>query len=140
MNFIYWIEDQIDKITPKVEVTGWSKTKFTKETFNFLINRIISELQLTIISNSDFVYILRFSGKTFGELSQAKVFFGKEAKIDMYKNMKSRYKCFLTNDGAIEITSFEHMVGLKKERIAFKEILAMRLELLMSIIDKNEST
>lgn len=140
MNVLYWIEDQIDKITPKVEVTGRSKTKFTKETFNSLMNRIISELRLILRSSSDSVYILCFSGKTCGELSQAKVIFGKEAKPDMYKNMKSKYKCVLTDDGAIEVTSFEHMAGLKKERIAFKEILAMRLDLLLRLIDKNGST
>ena len=137
MNILYWFEDQIDKITPKIEATGQSKKKFTKEAYHSLMNKIMPELGLNLRSNSDSIYLLCFNGRTFGELSQAKVLLGKEAKPDMYKNMKSRYKCILTDDGAIEVTSFEHMLGFKKERIAFKENLAMRLDMLLKLIDNN---
>ncbi len=136
MNILNWIEDQVNKIVPKVEVTGRSEKKFTKETYKSLMNELITELQLKLRSSSGTVYHLCFSGKTIGELSQVKVLLAKKANPEMYKSMKSRYKCILTDDGTIEVTSFEHMAGFKKERIAFKKNLARRLNLFLGLINE----
>ena len=39
MSFLSWIEDQIDKLLPKVEASGRSRRQFTKEEFVSLMDR-----------------------------------------------------------------------------------------------------
>lgn len=140
MNLFYWIEDQLDKLTPKVEVHCKSKLKFASDTFDIQMKKVSSELPLKLRSKSSNIFTFNFSGRTAGTLSQAKVFFGKEPKPEMYKNMKSKLKCTLTDDGTIEVLSYEHMAGLGNEREVFKEILTTRLNLLLTILGNHDST
>ena len=140
MKFFHWIEDQLDKITPKVEVSGRSKNAFTKESFASLMNQIESEFQLVKRSESDSVRIFCFTGNTLGNLSQVKAIFAREANSEMYGNMKSRYRFVMSDDGGIDITSYEHMAGLKKERRAFESILSNRLNLALGFINQNGDT
>ena len=60
---------------------------------------------------------------------------GKESKLNMYQKMKSRYKYVLTEDGFIGISSFEHILELRKERLAFKEALTYRLNSILNIVN-----
>jgi len=140
MNFLHKLEDYIDKITPKVEVTGNSKRKFNPDEFHDLMNQLISDYDFTLRSRNDetLIYILNVSGKTMGELSQVKVLFGKEPTPEMYSSSKSRFECRLMENGTIGIRSFEHMLGLKKVREAFREVLSRRLENLLEWIDKED--
>jgi len=141
MNVLHKLEDFLDKITPKVEVTGNSKRKFNPDEFHDLMNQLISDYDFTLRSRNDetLIYILNVSGRMMGELSQAKVLFGKEPTPEMYSSSKSRFECRLMENGIIEINSFEHLAGFnKKVREAFREVLSRRLENLLEWIDKEE--
>ncbi len=140
MKILDWIEDQIDKRTPIVEVTKTSNCISSQERFLHLKNELVLVPQLSLRSSSKSSFILKFSGRTCGELSQWKVAFGKTAEPKMYMSMKSKFKCTLLEIGNIEVKSYEHFAGLKKEIKAFQEVLADRLKSLLIIIEDKLQT
>jgi len=135
------IEDMVDKISKRVEAVGYSKQKYNADAFHNLMNQLVSEGKFGLRSRDDdhSTYVLNVYGRTFGELSQAKILFGKEATPAMYQNMKSRFECRLMEDGIIEVKSFEFIfLALKKENEAFKKLLSLRLDVLLQMIDEEE--
>ena len=141
MNLLSKLEDLLDKISTKVEVSGYSQNKYNTNEFHNLMNKLISDDKFKLRSRDDnnSTYVLNVLGKVVGEISQAKVLFGKEATPEMYRNMKSRFTCQLMENGTIEIRSFEYaFLALQKEQDAFRELLSMRLNILLQMIDDDE--
>jgi len=140
MSLKHWVEDKLDKFTPKVEATGDTENRCTPEQFGLLMTRLITEYEFVLRSKSDSSYVFDIPGRIVGESSQARVLFGKKAIPKMYQAHKSRLKCTLLNDGRIRIESFEHMAGFRKEREAFKQVLSERLESILQMIDDQTVT
>lgn len=131
MGILSWLEDKIDSRTPKVNVIGYTKKKFSNEEFQLLISALVSEPFFKMRKATYLECVLNVSGKILGDLSQAKVLFGKNPEPKMYKNMKSRFRIKLKEDGRLEIESFEHLMALKDEEFgAFQSVLSQRLEII----------
>ena len=128
MSIMRCIENLIEKLTPKVEASDTLKKEYTHEQFHMLIMQLIDSCSLRIIRKGDRMYDLRTAGKTVG--GGLKVLLGKQPAPEMYKNLKLRYEFTLLDDGRIRITVFEHMIGLPKERRAFKTFCHRHLKAL----------
>jgi hypothetical protein len=121
-----WIEDKIDKITPKIEVSDFTETKFDSDSFNSLISKLETEPYFKLRSKKDNEFVLNVSGKTV-DFALAKMVLGKNPTPKMYKNLKSRFKVTHLNDGRLEIVSFEYVVSVEKEIEANRGMLKLRL-------------
>ena len=137
MKLLHWLEDQLDKKTPKIEFSGYSMKSFSPEEFHTLMNQVIQGLELNLRSRSDSEYILVHTGTTFGQFSPKEVVQRKDFVGNAAKRMKSKIKCSLTEDGQIEILSYEHILGTPKELRSFKESLSERMEQLIEFINNN---
>ena len=136
MSFFNWIEDKLDAKTPKIESIGYTEKKFSTENFQSLISALASEPFFKMRSRSDFECVLKVKGKTVGDLSQAKILFGENPKPDMYKNMKSRFRIVLKEDGRLKIESFEHVMALKNEELeVIQKMLSQRLKIFLANIE-----
>lgn len=140
MGLFRWLEDKIDKRTPKVEVDGLTSTKFDIDSFKSLMSKLQSEPYFKLRSSTDKCFVLNVMGNTIGSAEQAKVLFGKEPTPKMYKKMKSRFEIALLEDGRLRINSFEHFASMEKERDSIKSMLKMRLDVLISSIDNGYVT
>jgi hypothetical protein len=140
MGLFRWLEDKIDKRTPKIEVDGLTNTKFDTDSFKLLMSKVQSEPYFRLRSSTDNGFILNVIGNSIGSAEQANVLFGKEPTAEMYKNMKSRFEITLLEDGRLKINSFEHLASMEKERDSFRNMLKMRLDVFINSIDSGYVT
>lgn len=127
----------LDRLVPSVEASARSRAWFSAESFRALMDYMVSEYGLELKSRSENTCVMAVEGRTIGNLSQVKSIFG-EADPDRYGNMKSRCRFVLCNDGTLEITSYEHLMGMANEREAFREVLGKRLDLFMEVVENGE--
>jgi len=120
------IEALLDSIVPAVETEAELECTLPQGGFSHLMGTLATEHGFAVRSAQPGDHVLEIPGKSFGDLEQLKNVFGK-AEAWRYYNIKSRLRCCQTGKGTIKVVSYEHFVGLKKERNAFREVLDRRL-------------
>ena len=140
MGLFRWIEDKIDKRTPKIEVDGHTSTRFDTDSFKLLLSKLQAEPYFKLRSCTGNCFVLNVMGNSIGSAEQASVLFGKEPTAKMYKSMKSRFEITLLEDGRLKINSFEHLASMEKERDSFRSMLKMRLDVFINSIDNGYLT
>ena len=137
MKFLAWLEDQIDKITPVVKVVTHSKKRFTQDSFQEIMANILVEPELTLRTNTDYKYVINFSGKVCRLIIIKNEKERDEADFKRLNGLKSKFKCTLQHSGIVEIVAYEHLLSTKTDQRMFQDILSSRLQSLLSVIEKN---
>ncbi len=121
------IEKYLDKITPKIEVKD--KVEINQNNVSEFPHFIIATLDpkyhktLQIKSN---VILLKVKGRTISPVDLSAVL--KNApQLKKMNRMKSKIMIEL-QDTSLMISSYEHVLGTKKEKELIKKILTIRLE------------
>ena len=129
------IEALLDSIVPAVETEAELECNLSTERFSDLINTLATENGFPVRSAQSGDYVLEVPGSTIGGPVRLKNLFGK-AEARHYDNTKSRLRCFQTESGVIKVVSYEHLVGLKKEEKAFRDVLNWRLNTVVRDLER----
>ena len=129
------LEALLDSIIPAVETEAEVECNLSTGRFSELLSTLATQNGLPVRSAQSGDYVLEVPGSTIGGPWQLKTLFGKAEALH-YDNAKSRLRCFQTESGVIKVVSYEHLVGLKKEKKAFRDVLNWRLSTVVSDLDR----
>ena len=129
------IEDGLDKITPKTEVSGTSKSEYDEASFQKSMQRLLKNNDLSLRYSQDGKCLFNVHGNimVIASATHRKDFNPND--FEKFSNVKSKLLCELVNR-KILICSYEHLLGPKSHRKVFKEVLEKRLKVALRIIEK----
>jgi hypothetical protein len=128
-----WLENILNKITPKVSSEATTKRTFTSEQFRSLVMKFHKEYSYDNSENIN-EFTLNTNGQFF-----TNIFIGKEYEHnDLYGKTKSKIHFIHLSDQRIKLNTFEYIMGSKQERVLFKKTLNERLGIALKHLNEIE--
>jgi hypothetical protein len=117
-----WLERWI----PAVEASGSAPTPLSLGEFEELMAYFLRDCGFRLRRIEGTACVLELPRKMVAGANVFKGLFG-TPEAEMYRTMKSQYRCALGEDGTLRVTAFEHVAALGREHEALRAVMARRL-------------